>query len=182
METPIVSFTFLTTQEDYCCYKLDCAKLSCSKRDQTVLTLIGIALIAGGVTGALLFSNNIFNYLGWGLCMVSGFFAAAYFSLFEPLLVSRRAQKEYIKIRSKLSAQMVELCESGVHMKNDRAEGFYPYASLHRCIRTEHFILFFFGVGDSVALALRTAQPEELAQAVAILKSNLGERYIDRSV
>ncbi len=179
METPVVSFSFLTTQEDYCCYQLDCAKLSYSKRDKTWLTLIGIALIAGGVTGALLFSNNIFNYFAWGLCIVSGFLAAGYFPLFEPVIVSHRAQKEYEAIRDKISAQTVEFCETGFHLKNDRIDGFYPYRILHRCLRTEHFILFFFGVGDMVALATRTAQPEELEKAMTLLKANLGEKYID---
>ena len=179
METPIVSFSFLTTEEDYCCYRLDCARISCGKRDRTGLMLIGVALILGGAAGAMLFSHNLLNYIAWGLCITTGCFAAGYFSLFEPLLVTRRAQKEYAQIRSKLSAQTVELCETGVHIKNDRCDGFYPYEILHRCIRTEHFLIFFFGVGDSVAVALRTAKPEELEQAVSVLRRQLGEKYID---
>ena len=181
VEAPVVSFSFLTTEEDYCCYRLDCAKLSCGKRDRTALTLIGIAMILGGTAGAALFSHHFLNYIAWGLCIVTGFFAAGYFSLFEPLLVARRAQKEYAKIRSKLSAQTVELCETGVHIRNDRCDGFYPYEILHRCIRTEHFFLLFFGVGDSVAVALRTAKPEELEQASALLQRQLKGKYIDRS-
>jgi hypothetical protein len=182
METPVVSFCFLTTQEDYCCYQLDSARLSCGRCDRTAMLLIGIALLTGGVAGAALFPNNVFNYFAWGLCMVSGFAAAAYFPLLEPALVWRRAEKEYPQIAAKLSAQTVELFETGVRLKNDRMEGFYPYEILHRCIRTEHFLLFFLGIGDSFALALRMAQPEEQERAIAVLKKNLGSRYIDRSV
>ena len=181
MEAPIVSFTCLTTKEDYCCYRLDCARLSCGKRDRTALTLVGIALILGGAAGAMLFSHNLLNYIAWGICTATGFFAAGYFSLFEPLLVTRRAQKEYAQICGKLSAQTVELCETGVHIKNDRCDGFYPYEILHRCIRTEHFMILFFGVGDSVFVALRTAGPEEQERAVSVLRRQLGKKYVDPS-
>ena len=54
-----------------------------------------------------------------------------------------------------------------------------PHAGAFGIAGAVVYFLLFFGVGDSVAVALRTAKPEELEQAVSVLRRQLGEKYID---
>ena len=176
-EKPIVSVSFLTTAEDYRRFQCESAQLSANEQGKWFFRVMGIALLAVGLFGALFLSAGWTNYLVWGFCLVAGLFFSFYYGLLEPYIVTWRAAREYTHIQSKLSAQTVEIFHTHIHITNPRADGRYPYELLYRAVRTEHFFLFFLGVGEVRMLPIRLLDSTQQAEITALLTAQMNDRF-----
>ena len=177
-EQPIVSVSFLITEEDYAALCMTCGALSVGSGEKKAVALLGAVLLVSGVLGAVLVSATVWYSLMWSVCIACGLFCLLYFRFAEPFILRWQAQRNYTKSGKQEDAHQLTVTRGGIALRTPQLDARYPFEVIRRCIKTERFFLFYLGLNEVRALPLRLLEEEQIRLLDEQLSQALGGRYV----
>ena len=175
----LVSVSFLITAEDYIGVKTEIKKSRVSQKERIAAAVSGILMLIFGVIGAIFMTRISLDYLLWGTVMLGGVFIATFPRFISPLIEGRKAEKEYIQIKKRLSATVIEIFKEEIHIKTNEYIGKFPYERIFAVTKTENFFIIEGVVGEYRILPFRLLSDAERNNLHEFFKDKLQGRYIE---
>lgn len=172
-----ITVSFLTTAEDYKNERLDFSRLGVTKKEKTGSVVVGSVCIVGGIAGAVFRGGSALEWLAWVVILTAGLYSIFYFDLIFPYLVVKQAKKDYEKMKDRLFAQTITLTVEGIEIRDIRQTCHYPYNLLYQCVKAEHTLIFYLGIGNTKSLPLRLFSEEEMKKVETLLEEQLREKF-----
>lgn len=175
----LVSVSFLITAEDYRGVKVEIRKSRVSQKEKNAAALSGLLILVFGLIGALFMTRISLDYLLWGMVMLGGVFIATFPLFIAPLIAGAKAEKEYLQIKNRLSATVIEIFEEEIHIKTNEYEGNFPYDKIFGVKKTENFFIIEGAVGEYRILPLRLLSDAEILKLREFFGDTLKEKYVE---
>ena len=158
----LVSVSFLITAEDYRGVKVEIRKSRVSQKEKNAAAVSGLLILVFGLIGALFMTRISLDYLLWGTVMLGGVFIATFPLFIAPLIAGAKAEKEYLQIKNRLSATVIEIFEEEIHIKTN-----------------EYFFIIEGAVGEYRILPLRLLSDAEILKLREFFGDTLKEKYVE---
>ncbi len=178
---PVLRVSFLITVDDYIHERLDFLTLGITRTERRVNFVFGLLLVLLGLCGALFFTSRPADWISWSLSVLCGLCVLFYYDKFFPVINAAQARKDYEGVKERLFAQAFTLSEDALEIASVRQKCRYPWDLFYRCVRTDHLVIFYLGIGSTRVLPLRMVAKEDQERLWPFLAGRLGSRYEEKT-
>ena len=175
--TPLVSASYLTTEEDYRNFRLAVGRLRIGRVRRACSMAAGILMMAAGAALLYFQSGRLYDNAAWCALIVIGMFCASYCDILSPYLIRRQANAEFAVRKRMLVAQSILFYPDRLQINTDRYNANILYEMLYKCVEDETLFLFYTGMGEVRFLPKRVLAEGEAQRLSAVLQDVLKDRY-----
>ncbi len=177
--TPLVSATYLTTEEDYRNFRMAVGRLRIGRVRRTCLMAAGVLMMAAGAALLYFQSGRLYDNAAWCALILIGMFCASYCDILSPYLIRRQANAEFAVRKRMLVAQSILFYPNYVKINTDRYNANILYDMLYKCVEDSTLFLFYTGMGEVRFLPKRVLAEGEAQRLSALLRPALKGRYVN---